>query len=482
MLRTVKQDGRIVEPEYVSGKRTIGMSGLEVGDIIEYEYFNLSYPNNIRKGSYYTPYVFLFQDIEKPFFHTGWMIKYPKEMKMEFYEQNLPDKPKVYEEEGLVVRKYDYNAMPRIPYEPSAPFKNNYLPLVDATGNLNWEDYFQYLKDQLVGSYPTSVEIEDKTSSLTSSLKTVEEKVDAIVNFVFEEIEGEGERWSDPTQTLLSGQGNRFQLALSMMKSADIDFEIVLAESNSLKYDKNMLPSEGRFTIPLVKINGDSNYFIYLDDAYRNVKILPTFLQGARYISLKDEKFIPKSIPENYLPYITCLQKEKRIIDKDGNLSIKLNQTLDPDQSSDLRRILKRVEKDRWKEVLQIAFSKQFGNAEIGEYEFKNLDEINKSLEIDAEIFVTSFGTRSEEKLKIENLYERVELSKILGKLVKRELPLSVSQPIILNQEFDVVLPQGKILSQQKKKKKIETKFGKYLLEVKLKKGEIIIKRFLYIY
>ena len=478
-LRTIKQDGKVVEPEYVTSKRTIGMTGLEVGDIIEYEYFNLSPPNNVKKGSFYTPYVFLFQDVEKPFFHTSWTVKYPKDFKMDFYEQNLPDKPKVYEENGLLVRKYDYNAMPRIAYEPSAPFKNYYLPLVDITGNITWDDYFDYLKNQFVGSFPVGVEIEEKAKVLTEGLKSEEEKVNAIVNFVFEAIEGEGERWSDPTETLLSGQGNRLQLAIALLKSAQIDFELIVAEENSLKYDNNPLPSQGKFTVPLIKINSKNPYFIYLEDSYRNVRILPFYLQGSRYISLKEDKFVAKKLPEDYSPYINCLQKEKRVIDKEGNLSVNLNQVLDPDQSSDLRSVLKRVEKDRWKEVLQIAFSRQFGNAEIGNFEFQNIEDIQKNLVLNAEIYVSSFGTKTEKGLKIENIYDRVELSKILAKLTKRELPLSIPQPIILNQEFQIVLPSGKISSFEKKKKKIESKFGKYNLEVKPKKGEILIKRFL---
>lgn len=482
LLRTIKQDGRIIEPEYVSSKRTIGMTGLEVGDIIEYEYFNLSPPNNIKKGSYYTPYVFLFQDIEKPFFHTSWTVKYPKDFKMDFYEQNLPDKPKVYENDGLLIRKYDYNAMPRIAYEPSAPFKNYYLPLVDITGNITWDDYYNYLKNQFVGSFAVGVEIEKKAKALTEGLRSEEDKVNAIVNFVFDEIEGEGERWSDPTETLLSGQGNRLQLALALLKSAKIDFEFVVAETNSLKYDNNPLPTQGRFTVPLIKINSKNPYFIYLEDAYRNVRILPSYLQGSRYISLKEDKFVAKKLPEDYSPYLNCLQKEKRVIDRDGNLKVNLNQILDPDQSSDLRSILKRVEKDRWKEVLQMAFSKQFGNAEIGDYEFQNIDDIQKNLGLSTEIYVSSFGTKTDKGLRIDNIYERVELSKFLAQLTKRELPLSVSQPIILNQEFQIVLPSGKISSFEKKKKKIESKFGKYFLEVKPKKGEIFIKRFLYIY
>lgn len=480
-LRTVKPDGRVIEPEYVSAKKTIGMTGLEAGDIIEYEYFNLSAPNDIKKNSYYTPYVFLFQDIEKPFFHTCWTVKYPKDFKMDFYEQNLPGKPIIYDEDGLSVRKYDFNAMPRIAYEPLAPFKNYYLPLVDITGNITWDDYFEYLKNQFIGACPVSLEIEEKAKELCSGLKSDEEKVNAVIDFVFNEIEGDGERWSNPTETLLTGQGNRLQLSLALLKCLNIDFEFIVAESRSLRNDKNYLPSQGRFTTPLIKINSKNPYYLYLENSNTNPKILPSYLQGSRYISLNDERFNPKLLPEDYSSYLSCLQKEKRVIDRDGNLTINLHQILNPDESGGLRGILKRVERDRWKEVLQIAFSRQFGNAEIGDFEFKNFDEEKRNLEICAEIFVSSFGTRTNNNLKINNIYERSELLKAFATLKKRELPLSISQPVILNQEYSIILPQGKILSFEKKKKKIETKFGKYFLEVKARKGEIFVKRFLFI-
>ncbi len=482
MLRTVKPDGRIIEPEYVSAKRTIGMTGLEVGDIIEYEYFNLTPPNEIKKGSFYNSYVFLFQDIEKPFFHTCFTVKYPKDFKMDFYDQNLPDKVQTYEENGLIIRKYDFNEMPRIAYEPSAPYKDYYLPLVDMTANVSWDDFFNYLKDTFLGSFLIGVEIEEKAKELASGMKSDDEKIDAVVDFVLDEIEGENERWADPTETLLTGQGNRLQLALAMLKSLGVNFEIILAESNDLRYDRNPLPTQGRFRIPLIKINSKVPYYLDLEDSYGNPKILPVYLQGAKFISLSNDSFKVQNLPENYEPFLNCSEKEKRVVDKDGNLSVTFNQVLDPDRSRELRRILKQVERDRWKEVLQVAFSRQFGNAEIGNFEFRNIDEIEKNLEIFSEIYVSSFGTRTENKLKIDNLYDRSELSKAFATLQKRELPLSISQPIILNQEYSVTLPSGKILSFEKKKKKIDSKFGKYSLDVKRKKGEIFIKRFLYIY
>ena len=97
--------------------------------------------NGVKRGCYYTPYVFMFQDVEKPFARTCWSIKYPPSFKMSFYEQNLPAPPLETKEDGLIVRKYEYRSMPRLVYEPDLPSRNFYLPLVDAVGNLDWRDF-----------------------------------------------------------------------------------------------------------------------------------------------------------------------------------------------------------------------------------------------------------------------------------------------------------------------------------------------------
>jgi tetratricopeptide (TPR) repeat protein len=480
-LRTIKPDGRVVEPEYVPYKKTIGMSGLEVGDIIEYEYFSLNPPNDLKNDSYYTPYVFLFQDVEKPFYRTSWTIKYPQNFNMQFYEQNLPAPPLEYKEDELKVKKYDYNEMPRVAFEPLSPFKNLYLPLVDAVSGITWNDFFLYLQNQFVGVYPTSKEIDKKAMELTEGIATVETKVERITDFVMGEISGEGERWGDPTETLLMKQGNRFQLTLSLLKSAKIDFDVIFAQSPETKFDKNKLPTQGRYTIPILKIKDAKPFYIYLEESYRDITVLPWFLQGAEAINLSNDNFKPETIPSDLSLWKASLQKEVRKLDTDGNLKVDIEESLDPDQSSQLRSLLKKLEKSRWQEVLQMAFSQQFGNAEIDTYDFVNLEEIKKPLILKASISISSYAAKEGNSLKSQQLFDKFELAKNLSGLKERKLPIEISSPIIMNQEFTLVFPEGKVSAFYTKKKKLNSKFGDYSLEIKEKSNTIIVKRNLYL-
>jgi len=469
LLRTIKPDGRSVEPEIVPNKRTIGMSGLEAGDLIEYEYIALSGPNGIKKGSYYTPYVFMFQDMEKPFARTSWSIKYPPSFKMSFFEQNLPSPPVVTSEDGLVVRKYEYRSMPRLAYEPDLPFKNIYLPLADAVGNMDWKDYAKALQNEVTGSFPVSPEVSDKCAELTKGSASDADKASRIVGFVMSSIEGEGKGWGDPKETLLLGEGNRLQLAMAMLSAARVKFDLLFAEPVTQAQDKNDLPTEGKFQVPILRIYpGKSPADYFLESPYRDPAVLPWYLQGAEAIpATADEPWARVHLSRDWSRWEGCPQFEQRNFDSRGNLEIGFSQTLDPDQSAQLRGALRKLPKDRWKEVLQMAFAKQFGNVEITDYGFRNLDDNSRNLVMTASAKVAGYASSNGAVLRIEEPIDRLELMKNFGSLGKRELPLSTGFPFMISQTYKLSLPDGKASIVRPGSEKVSSKYGSYSISVK---------------
>ena len=479
VLRTIKPDGTTVEPEFVPDKNTVGMSGLEVGDIVEYEYLSLTGPNGIKKGSYYTPYIFMFQDVEKPFARTSWSIKYPSAFRMTFFEQNLPSPPSVTVEDGLTVRKYEYRAMPRLAREPDLPFKNLYLPLVDAVGNMDWKDYALALQDQVTGSYQVTPEIRRKCGEVLKGAATDKEKARLVIDFVLTAIEGEGKGWGNPTETLLLGEGNRLQLAMAMLGAAGVKFDLLFAKPVTEEKDRNDLPSEGRFQIPVLRIypdGGPEDFF--LESPYRDAGVLPWYLQGAEAMPVTSpEPWKTVRIREDWTPWESCVLSERRNFDKEGNLLVDISQALDPDQGTQFRSAFKKLPKDRWKEVLQMAFAKQFGNVEITGYEFMNLDEYDRELVMNATAKVSSYATAASGMLRIEEPIDRLELMRNFGSLEKRSLPLSTGSPFIINQTYSMTLPEGGVSAVFPGKKKISSKYGSYFLSVKKRAGGWTIER-----
>ena len=478
-LRTIKPDGTIVEPEIVPNKRSIGMSGLEVGDIVEYEYLMMSGYNGVKRGCYYTPYVFMFQDVEKPFARTCWSIKYPPSFKMSFYEQNLPAPPVETKEDGLIVRKYEYRSMPRLVYEPDLPSRNFYLPLVDAVGNLDWRDFALSLQNEVTGSHPVSLEISEKCGSLLAGLGTDAAKIEAIIDFVLSEIDGEGRSWGNPTETLLLGEGNRLQLAMAMLAAAGIRYDFLFAEPTTEALDGNRLPTEGRFRIPVLRVYpGGKTADYYLESRYRDAGILPWYLQGAKALSVTSpEPWKELTLGSDWGPWKACEQDEKRVFGPTGDLNVSLSQALDPDQGAQFRSAFKKLPKDRWKEVLQMAFAKQFGNVEIADYDFLNLDENEKSLVLKASAKVSSYASATGGVLRIEEPIDRLELMKNFGSLEKRSLPLSTGTPFIINQAYTLSLPDGEVAAVLPGKKKVESKYGSYSIIVRKESGGFTVRR-----
>lgn len=483
VLRVVKPDGRVVEPEYIPTKRTIGMSGLEPNDIIEYEYVNTVEPNEYKNNSYYRPnYQFIFQDLEKPFFRTLWTIKYPKSFKMEFYEQNLKEKPEEYESQGVIIRKYDYRNANRISEEPLAPPTSYFLPLVYIVGNFTWEDLFRVYKNAVIGFFPVSEVIKEEARKRRMNLKRKSEIVEDLINFVLTEIDMSKSFDSlNPTHTLLMGEGNRLQLFGSLLKANDIDFDILFVEDKVMSNIKNNLPLD-RYNNMLLRVkteNGEE--YIFLSDSTRNPKILPINLAGSRAISLSKDHYEVEKIKDDISKYLQAKDIQNRFIDENGNMVVHIHQEVDPDTSSDLRRVLKMVEPERWKELVEMAFSQIFGQIEVIDYKFEDIENYEENLNIKLELKVNSFARVENNVLEIDKLFDKVDLLKFYGKLQTRNLPLEVSSPVIFNQDVEISLPEGKIAGFQKRNEKIISSFGYYKLSMKKKKNRLFIRRNLFI-
>ena len=285
-LRTIKPDGRILEPEQIPDKDTISMQGLEAGDIIEYEYFTLKPPSGVKPNAYVTAQVYLFQDIEKPFHRTQWTIEWPESIPMQFYEQNLPSPCKKGTAGGLRWQDWDYRDMPRIAPEPDTPNKMLFVPLVEAVGGITWEDLGRFLKEGITGAYQITPEVERCYRQAVGDAKSPEDKAGRIVSYLLKQVDSDrASGWQDPTQVLLTRQGSRIPVAAAFLSLAGIPFDVLVAETVPDRVYRENLPRIGQFSTPVLKVNLPSGpRYLTLASPYRDPYILPWYLQGARAV------------------------------------------------------------------------------------------------------------------------------------------------------------------------------------------------------
>ncbi len=468
-VRTVKPDGRVVEPEIIPDKQTISMQGLEAGDLIEYEYLTFIPPNEIKPDSYITPEVFLFQDIEKPFHRTQWRLEYPASMGMRFYEQNLPHPAKDEKEGDLLVKNWEFRAMPRLAPEPNTPYRTLFVPLVEAEGNVTWRDLGEFLKNRLTGTYQVTPELEARYAEAVKGAATPEEKARAIVSYVGKEINTEdGGAWQDPTQTLMTRRGNRIPVACAFFELASVPYKILFAEPIPNRLDRNELPRMDQYTTPIIEVDADPKAPAYyaLESPYRAAAVPPWYLEGARALDVTGaEPWKPCTIPADLRPWKDMTQEETRTLLADGSLLVDHHQSLDPDSSESLRSSLQRVGKDQWDKVLQVALSRQYGNADLLSYDIANFNDAEKPLGWNYNLKVLSFAVRDQDKLTVAEPLPRLNLSQSLASLKERTLPMTTGGFMFMNQTVVFKIPAEAKSGYSPPSLDLETPFGSYHLK-----------------
>jgi tetratricopeptide (TPR) repeat protein len=483
-IRTVKPDGTVLEPEAVPEKRTVSMQGLEPGDLIEYEYLTFTPPNRIRKDSYISNQVYLFQDIEKPFHRTQWYFEYPASMDMRFYEQNLPHPAKMLKLEHNLVKDWEFRAMPRLAPEPNTPYKTLFLPMAQAVGGVTWKDLGLFMKNQLVGQFEETPELRRIYDKLLKGAGNRIELLNKIIQFVETEINGEGgQSWQDPTQTVLTRRGNRLQVAATLMKMAGIHYQVLLAEPVPNEVDRDNLPQLGQYGIPVLRVSpgeGTPERYYTLSDPYREPGLLPWFLAGAKAMNMdSNDPWRLVTLPVDLVPWMKASQSEVRTLNTNGDLLIKHTQVLDPDASASLRRSLAKINKDRWKQVFQVALSHQYGNADLEKFSLQNLENMSKPVQWSYTVMIHGFATNVGGRIMVDEPLPPLELGQALASLQSRKLPLSTGSPLYVNEKYTLILPPGWKADYTPPELDLKSSFGRYRLKTVMENGKIVFERHL---
>ncbi|MEW5763983.1 MAG: tetratricopeptide repeat protein [Acidobacteriota bacterium] len=479
-LRTVKPDGRVLEPEQIPEKDTVSLQGLEPGDLVEFEYITLRPPNRVKEGSYITSQVFLFQDIEKPFHRTEWTVEYPPGLAMEFLEKNLPGPG----ERGLrgpnAYSRWAYRDMPRIPPEPDTPNKLLFVPMVEAAGAITWKDVALFMRESILGTYQVTPEIERRFRQTTGGLESREEVLKALWKSCLQDVDGEDDgSWQDPTQTLLTRQGGRLPLLCAYLTLAGLPFEVLLAEPVPDRVSRESLPRLGQFRVPVVKVGLPSGAkYLTLSGPRRDPSVLPWFLQGAEAFPVTSrEPWKVESIPADFGPWERAYERETREIRPDGDFRVTYRAELDPDASEGMRSALAQVPKDQWRRAIQMAVSHRYGSVDLEDYHLENLESPEGPVVWSYTAVIHGSAVKDGNRLTAADPLPAFHLGRALGSLKERQLPLATGGPIFLRQEIAFRLPEGAEASFRPTDKDVRGPFGEYVLRVSRETNEIRVQR-----
>ena len=128
-LRVIKPDGRVLEPEPVSGKPTLTLPHLEVGDFIELEHVTPQAGDGAQGREYHGP-LWFFREADKGYWQSEFVVISPADRELQIEAHGNVPPPQVKPLGTFVERRWRVDLSPPAELEPGSPPITEFLPTV----------------------------------------------------------------------------------------------------------------------------------------------------------------------------------------------------------------------------------------------------------------------------------------------------------------------------------------------------------------
>lgn len=258
-LRTVKADGRRLEPDEIQGKDTISLPNLAVGDYIEFEYLRAEpapagFPGGAIGDRFY------FQSFEVPFDRSELTLIVPASMQPVIDPRGPAPATEETIENGLRVLRWRVRESRPRPMEPGSVSAREYLPSVLWGYNATWEAYVETLRDQLADREVRDPAHERLVREIVGSDvgATPEAMARRIYHWVLENIEDARDPFGQAATMVHGRMGSRARVLVYLLRLAGIEAELALARSFANDLTPSELADDETYAFFVVRMRGST--------------------------------------------------------------------------------------------------------------------------------------------------------------------------------------------------------------------------------
>ncbi len=330
MIAPGQMNANIYDPN--SKQLTLSVPGLEVGDTLRYV---------IRRKRHKSVVPGMFSDYQTfegstPYERMTYQVIAPKERPLvkTALKDEIPGtvtfSQEQREQSDTIVYTWKVKDVPRMFAEPDMPAQYTVVQRLLISTMENWEDLSKWYWELCLPRLQPSPEMEAKAEELTKDAATTQEKIEAVFNFVSQDIrymgittedEAPGYEPHDVSMTFSNRYGvcrDKAALLAAMLRTVDVEAFPVIIMAGPRKDEEVPQPFFNHAVT--AALGADGNY-ILMDSTDENTKdIFPSYLQNMSYIVARPEGDTLRTSPvipaEDNLLQITSAGS----LDRAGNL------------------------------------------------------------------------------------------------------------------------------------------------------------------
>lgn len=476
-LRTIKGDGRVIEPELTSQKPAISMPALDPGDSVDEE-FVTEYPDwrLLPAGSLR----FEFGSAETAVTRSRLVLMAPAAADIHVQPRNGMPQPAATELSGdELVRTWEMDYLPALAREPFSP--RGTLPSVDITAGKPIER----LREALIESTRIGPHVMEAVLSQHGSNEISErEKALRLYQFVTGRIESTGPDFADnPAEdSLATGEGSRTAVLLAMARAMGIKAALLLAR----KFDRACAPSFDCYNRPLVRFRVDGE-IIDADAEADNLAFgaLSSELdpRSALLIAPAAEDVSGTAVAPDLVSLSMNPAQEQSVgegdlfLDRSGNLTASIRVRLGATRAQQIRTLLRSGGDNELQRLLEQLAARIFPGAVNVHGRAIHPADPEEALEITLHCEIPQFMSMQPGRREIGQLAPPLGLRLPPASGGMRRAPLILDSVLAESSVFHLHLPAGVSADALPRNFTLSSEFGNYALTYSQTNGQIDVTR-----
>jgi hypothetical protein len=257
-LRTIKADGRVLEPSQIAGKSSLSLPSLAVGDYVEIEYAKLEDPSAGFPGGFVGDR-FYFKSFEVPFDLSQQVVVLPASMP--FVVDARGDAPPIENVVSGGERTLTFTARESraLTPEPSSVGAKEFLPSVSVSAHATWESLIEGMRDALADRSPRTPAAARVVREILGGDADVSplEKAKRLYAWSLERIEGTDDFFGLAPSMLASRAGHRTRVLDYLLTLAGVPHTLFAAKSFYADATVSEAADAETFASALIRLDGD---------------------------------------------------------------------------------------------------------------------------------------------------------------------------------------------------------------------------------
>ncbi len=468
-LRTIKPDGRVLEPESIPEKESVSLPGLEPGDAVEVDYLHAlasrgpDLPGLTLGG-------FFFRDDETPMGESSYEVRAPAGVPLEVDAHQLSvEPPRV---EGGVVRfHHSSREVQPLQPEPNAPGESETMPWVQVGSGAEQRDFIRSIADWALLRTRSGAAIDALAAAASGSSPA--EKARNIYAALSRAVRGrsQGSEFGTPaTHILALGRGNRLLVLKAALASAGIHSRLALARTFGGDPAPYRFPRGDTFNWALLRVELPGGP-VWVDTAYRYAPFgrLPSFVRGSPAWLLPEPGEEPElaKTPDDSDPA------------RDGR-TLKMGLRMDATgaatgagsdehrgfEAASLKDALERMDRDQRKQAVEAMLNRGLRGVTLDSLSTEHEGDLGGSGTLQYALHA-QLGRKEGSSLALPSSVLPARVGRRWVQKAERALPLLLDASDSQVVDVEVQLPQGFTLAEAPPPLKLETPFGSYAWSVR---------------